>query len=91
MKNLTGKQTKQQKWLKSLNDANLMSPDNPAPEPVLLTPNIISEWLAAHHAEHKNPDDAVDACVKAFRLQRRQRKTIAEIYAETQFADAHSC
>jgi len=58
-------------------------------EPVILDEEMISQWLRDHRPEYNNATETVKACLGNFRLHRRHRKIVWDIYTRTDFSRAY--
>ena len=71
---------RQARWHRRLNGLNPESP-----EPLILNEAMISQWLRDHRAEYNSATETVKACLRNFRLHRRHRKLVWDIYSKTNF------
>ncbi len=55
-------------------------------EPLVLNEVMISQWLRDHRAEYNSATETVRACLVNFRLHRRHRKLVWDIYSRTDFS-----
>lgn len=72
---------RQARWNRRLDQLDV-SPQ----EPLVLTEDMISQWLKDHRVEYDNATETIKACLKSFRLHRRHRKLIWNIYTRTDFS-----
>ncbi len=72
---------RQARWHRRLNGLNL----EPV-EPLVLDEAMISQWLRDHRAEYNSASETVKACLEHFRLHRRHRKLVWDIYSKTGFS-----
>lgn len=56
------------------------------PEPLILNEAMISQWLKTHRAEYNSATETIRACLQNFRLHRRHRKLVWDIYSRTDFS-----
>jgi len=56
------------------------------PEPIILNEDMISQWLRDHRAEYNSATETLKACLVNFRLHRRHRKLVWDIYSRTDFS-----
>jgi hypothetical protein len=49
-------------------------------EPIILNESMISQWLRDHRAEYNSATETIKACMGNFRLHRRHRKLVWDIY-----------
>ena len=68
-----------QRWHRRLDNLRAGSP----PEPLVLNEDTISHWLRDHRAEYNSATETVKACLENFRLHRRHRKLVWDIYSRT--------
>ena len=55
-------------------------------EPLILSEDMISQWLKDHRAEYNSATETYRACLRHFRLHRRHRKWVWDIYTRTDFS-----
>jgi hypothetical protein len=55
------------------------------PEPLILKETMISQWLQEHRAEYPSYTETMKACLKFFRLHRRHRRLVWDVYSRTDF------
>ena len=55
-------------------------------EPLILNEAMISQWLKDHRAEYNSATETVKACLQNFRLHRRHKKMVWDIYSKTDFS-----
>jgi len=60
------------------------------PEPLILNEAMISQWLKEHRAEYDSATETIKACMVNFRLHRRHRKLVWNIYCRTDFSHLKS-
>ena len=71
---------RQARWHRRLNGLN------PEPvEPIILNEAMISRWLRDHRVEYSSATETMKACLEHFRLHRRHRKLVWDIYSSTDF------
>ena len=75
-----------QRWNRRLDRVNTGS----TPEPLVLNEAMISHWLRDHRGEYNSATETVKACLSNFRLHRRHRKLIWNIYSRTDFSHLKS-
>jgi len=75
-----------QRWSRRLDRLNTES----TPEPLILNEDMISQWLRDHRAEYNSATETVKACLQNFRLHRRHRKLVWDIYSRTDFSHLKS-
>ncbi len=73
---------RQARWHRRLDHLSDGSP----PEPLILNEAMISQWLRDHRAEYNSATETVKACLSNFRLHRRHRKLVWDIYSRTDFS-----
>ena len=73
--------TRQARWQNRLNHLNT-SP----PEPVILTDAMMSQWQRDHRIEYNSATETIKACLVNFRLHRRHRRLVWDIYSRTDFS-----
>jgi len=73
---------RQARWNRRLDQLNTES----TPEPLVLNGDMISQWLRDHRAEYNSATETVKACMVNFRLHRRHRKMVWDIYSRTDFS-----
>jgi len=73
---------RQVRWSRRLDRINTEA----TPEPLVLNEDMISQWLRHHRAEYTNATETVKACLQNFRLHRRHRKFVWDIYSRTDFS-----
>ncbi len=71
-----------QRWNRRLDHLVTDSP----PEPLLITKGMTSQWLKDHRGEYDSATETVKACLGNFRLHRRHRKLVWDIYSRTDFS-----
>lgn len=76
---------RQARWQRRLDRLNTES----TPEPLVLNEAMISQWLKDHRAEYTSATETVKACMEHFRLHRRHRKLVWDIYSGTDFCRAY--
>jgi len=69
-------------WHRRLNQ---LDPGSPS-EPSILTEAMISQWLQEHRAEYPSATETMKACLVNFRLHRRHRKLVWDVYSKTDFS-----
>ena len=57
-----------------------------SPQPLVLNEAMISQWLKDHRAEYNSATETMKACIENFRLHRRHRKLVWDIYSRTDFS-----
>ena len=72
---------RQARWQRRLDRLNIES----TPEPLVLNEAMISHWLRDHRAEYDSAPETLKACLSNFRLHRRHRKLVWDIYSITDF------
>jgi len=55
-------------------------------QPLILNEAMISHWLKNHRAEYNSATETVKVCLKSFRLHRRHRRLVWDIYSRTDFS-----
>ncbi len=70
---------KQARWQRRLDRLDTGSPS----EPIILNEDMISQWLIDHRVEYDSATETVKACLSNFRLHRRHRKLVWDIYSRT--------
>jgi len=73
---------RQARWHNRLYRLNSGSPL----EPLILNEAIINHWLRDHRAEYNSATETIKACISNFRLHRRHRKLVWDIYSRTDFS-----
>ena len=71
-----------QRWNRILDQLGTGSPS----EPLVLDEAMIRQWLQEHRAEYNSSIETVKACLSSFRLHRRHRKMVWDIYSRTDFS-----
>lgn len=59
--------------------------DSPS-EPLILNEAMISQWLRDHRQGYNSATETTKACLRNFRLHRRHRKLVWDIYSRTDFS-----
>lgn len=54
-------------------------------EPLVLDEDMISQWLRGHRVEYNTATETMKACLQNFRLHRRHRRLVWDIYSGTDF------
>lgn len=72
--------SRQARWHRRLNGLNPESP-----EPLILNEAMISQWLKDHRQSYNSATETIKACLRNFRLHRRHRKLVWDIYSRTDF------
>jgi len=72
---------RQARWQRRLDRLDTGSPS----EPIFLNEAMISQWLKYHRADYNSATETVKACLEHFRLHRRHRKLVWDIYSKTNF------
>jgi len=52
----------------------------------VLTEAMISQWLKDHRIEYNSATETIKACIVNFRLHRRHRQMVWDIYSRTDFS-----
>lgn len=52
----------------------------------ILTEAMISQWLRDHRADYNSATETAKACLVNFRLHRRHRRLVWDIYSRTDFS-----
>ncbi len=73
---------RQARWSRRLDQLNTES----TPEPLVLNEDIIIQWLREHRAEYNSATETVKACLENFRLHRRHRRLVCDIYSRIDFS-----
>lgn len=73
---------RQARWSRRLDGLNTTSP----PEPLILNEAMISQWLREHRSEYNGAIETIKACVRSFRLHRRNKKLVWGIYSRIEFS-----
>lgn len=73
---------RQARWHRRLDRLDTGSPS----EPIILNEAMISQWLRDHRAEYTSATETLKACLQNFRLHRRHRKLVWDIYSRTDFS-----
>lgn len=74
-----------QRWNRRLDHLSVSRPL----EPLVLNEDMISRWFRDHRAEYNNAAETVKACLQNFRLHRRHRKQVWDIYTRTGLSRAY--
>ena len=74
-----------QRWHRRLEQLDTGSPR----EPLVLDEAMISQWLRDHRAEYNSATETMKACLQNFRLHRRHRKLVWDIYTRTGLSRAY--
>ena len=53
---------------------------------MVLTQEMIRQWLQEHRAEYNSATETIKACLVNFNLHRRHRKLVWSIYSRTDFS-----
>lgn len=77
---------RQARWHRRLDQQSFDSPS----EPLILNEAMISQWLRDHRADYNSATETVKACLRNFRLHRRHRKLVWDIYSRTDFSHLKS-
>ena len=73
---------RQERWHNRLHRLDSGSPL----EPLIISEAMISQWLRDHRAEYNSATETIKACMINFRLHRRHRKLVWDIYSRTYFS-----
>ena len=73
------------RWSRRLDRLDISSPQ----EPITLSEAMVSQWLKDHRAEYNNATETIKACMVNFKLHRRHRKLVWDIYSRTDFSRAY--
>ncbi len=58
--------------------------------PLILNEAMISQWLKDHRADYNSATETIKACLVNFRLHRRHRRLVWDIYTRTDFSHLKS-
>ena len=72
---------RQARWHRRLNGLS-----SETVEPLVLNEAMISQWLKDHRAEYTSATETVKACISNFRLHRRHRRLVWDIYSRIDFS-----
>ena len=71
-----------QRWSRRLDRLNTES----TPELLILNEAMISQWLRDHRVGYSSATETMKACLRNFRLHRRHKKLVWDIYTRTDFS-----
>lgn len=74
------------RWIRRLDRINTEL----STEPLILNEAMISQWLKDHRVEYNSAAEAIRACLENFRLHRRHKKLVWDIYFRTDFSHLKS-
>jgi len=73
---------RQARWSRRLDLLDMGS----SPEPLILNEDMVSQWLKDHRQEYNSSTETIKACMVNFRLHRRHREMVWDVYCRIDFS-----